>query len=223
MRLVDCYIPAILFTRRWVRQFKQDEGSVDELHNHYDALLSDLREQAEALGFSASSIEEAWFAVCAYIDELLLTSQWPERQRWQQRSLQRQHFGTTNAGADFYQRLNRLNKHGEDRSVREVFLLCLGLGFKGQYFDPADRPELESARGFNLSLMLPDEAQHNIDRSTLFQSAYSENQLAAREWKRRISLIPFVIAIPSVLIAGTFLFYASQINNLMTELLRLVN
>lgn len=223
MRLVDYYVPALLFTRQTVRTLNTTDLAAEQLREHFDRLYQSLTERAEAAGFTIDSVREGWFAVCAYVDEVLLTSQWSDRIAWQQTPLQRTHFSTTNAGAEFYDRLNLLSKHGDDRSVREIFLLCLGLGFKGKYFDPADRPQLEAARGFNLSLLLPEEAQHNLDQSVLFRSAFSEQELAAKERKRRANLIPYVIAVPSLFILGVFLWYASQIHGLIVELLRLVS
>ncbi len=223
MRLVDFYVPALLFTRQTARTLNTSDLPADQLREHFDRLYQSLTERAEEAGFSLDSVREGWFAVCAYIDEVLLTSQWPDRSAWQQASLQRSHFNTTNAGAEFYDRLNLLSKHGDDRSVREIFLLCLGLGFKGRYFDPEDRPKLENARGFNLALLLPEEAQHNLDQSILFRTAFSEQELAAKERKRRANLIPYVVAVPALFILGVFLWYASQIRELIVELLNLVS
>lgn len=223
MRLVDFYVPALLFTRQTAATLNAGDLPADQLREHFDRLYQSLTERAEAAGFSLDSVREGWFAVCAYIDETLLTSQWPDRTAWQQSSLQRIHFNTTNAGAEFYERLNLLSKHGDDRSVREVFLLCLGLGFKGRYFDPEDRPALENARGFNLALLLPEEAQYNLDKSVLFRTAFSERELAAKELKRRANLIPYVVAVPALFILGVFLWYASQIRGLIVELLNLVS
>jgi type VI secretion system protein ImpK len=223
MRLVDFYVPAMLFTRQTARSFEGGDLSAEQVRRHFEQLYSSLTERAYESGFSVESVKEGWFAVCAYVDEVLLTSVWSDRAAWQQASLQRIHFNTTNAGSEFYERLNLLSKHGEDRSVREVFLLCLGLGFKGRYFDPDDRPNLENARGFNLSLLLPGEAQHNLDKSVLFQSAFSEEALGAKQKKRRANLIPYVIAVPVITVLGVFLYYASQIRGLIVELLSLVS
>lgn len=222
MRLVDCYIPAILFTRQAAQDLDNNVPDVEALRTRYQQFHEELTDSAEENGFSRDSIMEGWLAFCAYADEILLVTQWHGRGDWQRQPLQRLYFNTTNAGDEFYNRLNQLNKHGEDRSVREVYLLCLGLGFKGRYFDPQDRPQLESARGFNLSLLLPEEAQHNLDQSMLFRTAYSNEQRAAHDRKRRMSLIPFVVALPTLFILGVFLFYASQIQSRLENLITLV-
>ncbi|MHA7879572.1 MAG: DotU family type IV/VI secretion system protein [Saccharospirillum sp.] len=223
MRLVDCFVPVLLFARQTLGSLSRTELDAQSLKAQFQQAHSTLCEQAEAAGFTEESVREAWFAVCAYIDERLLTSDWSARSHWQRQPLQRDYFNTTNAGAEFYERLNQLNKHGDDRSVREVFLLVLGLGFKGRYFDPQDRPELEAARGFNLSLLLPEEAQRNLDQAVLFRDAYSAEQLAARNRKRRANLIPYVIALPSIFVIGVFFFYANQIRALVAELISLVS
>lgn len=223
MRLVDCFVPVLLFARQTIKSPALNEQDAETLKAYFKQAYARLSSDAEQDGYTLDSIQEAWFAVCAYIDELLLTSAWVGRADWQRQPLQRDYFNTTNAGAEFYDRLNQLNKHGDDRNVREVFLLVLGLGFKGRYFDPEDRPELEAARGFNLSLLLPEEAQRNLDQSVLFRDAYSAEQLAARDLKRRANLIPYVIALPTVFIIGVFFFYANQIRALVANLISLVS
>jgi len=70
---------------------------------------------------------------------------------------------------------------------------------------------------------LPGEAQHNLDKSVLFQSAFSEEALGAKQKKRRANLIPYVIAVPVITVLGVFLYYASQIRGLIVELLSLVS
>ncbi|MCH8530627.1 MAG: DotU family type IV/VI secretion system protein [Saccharospirillum sp.] len=223
MRLVDCFVPVLLFARQTMKSSALDELDAETLKANFKQSHSNLSSQAEQAGFPDDSVNEAWFAICAYIDELLLTSTWSGRSQWQRQPLQRDYFNTTNAGAEFYDRLNQLNKHGDDRNVREVYLLVLGLGFKGRYFDPEDRPQLEAARGFNLSLLLPEEAQRNLDQSVLFRDAYSVEQLAARDRKRRANLIPYVIALPTVFVIGVFFLYANQIRAMVANLISLVS
>lgn len=223
MRLVDCFVPVLLFARQTMKSSALDELDAETLKANFKQSYSNLSSQAEQAGFPDDSVNEAWFAICAYIDELLLTSTWSGRSHWQRQPLQRDYFNTTNAGAEFYDRLNQLNKHGDDRNVREVYLLVLGLGFKGRYFDPEDRPQLEAARGFNLSLLLPEEAQRNLDQSVLFRDAYSVEQLAARDRKRRANLIPYVIALPTVFVIGVFFLYANQIRAMVANLISLVS
>ena len=67
--------------------------------------------------------DDARFAVCAWVDEVILHMLWIHRDLWQRNLLQNKYYGTVNAGSEFYDRLNILG-HG-NVIVREVYFLCL--------------------------------------------------------------------------------------------------
>jgi len=166
MRLVDFYIDALLTTRSLVPMLAVETGQdAESIRNKLISLLEQAQQQVADNNYSAYQAEAALFPVVAYIDEMILTSGWNEKSSWQQNPLQRHFFDTMNAGQEFYERLNKLNRQGEDRSIREVFLLCLGIGYKGQYFMPEDRPKLEEVRVFNLDLLLPEEANKTLEKN----------------------------------------------------------
>ncbi len=223
MRLVDFYIDVLLKTRQLVPMLTaESEQDVAEVKNSLTQLLDQSRENVVAKGLTESQALSALFPIVSYIDEMILTSKWCNKSKWQQTSLQRHYFETTNAGREFFERLNKLNRQGEDRSVREVFLLCLGLGYKGQYFMPDDRPKLEEIRVFNLDLLLPEDANKTLEKTQLFDQAYQESIREGRQATSRTNLIPFFTATPVVVILGVFVFYAIQINDWLAQIMGLV-
>ena len=170
MRLVDFYVESLLLARKLPAILESDnEISCASLQ---ERLLRDLDSAVKAAieksGFDESIVKAGLFPVAAFIDELILVSSWPNKKQWKNESLQRHYFDTTNAGQEFYDRLNLLNRQGDDRSIREIYLLCLGLGFKGRYFLPDDRPNISESRLFNLKLLLPDDADNKIEKTVLF-------------------------------------------------------
>lgn len=159
--LMDYYtelVSAVLYLGR-----KPAAGpAIDQMAALLDQLLARSRARARQDGIT----EERWLAglypVVAWIDEQLLNSDWPGRQAWVGRSLQRRHFQTTLAGRDFFIRLEQLA--AEDIALREVFDLCLALGFRGQYFHAEDQERLAEIKtknlekmGLDLSLRLPEQ------------------------------------------------------------------
>jgi type VI secretion system protein ImpK len=222
MRIVDCFTDVILHARKFERQ-QDDRAGVEELRNELMGLLEASRQSALDHGISSDMHEAAMFAVVAYIDELLLCSDWEMRGEWQHEPLQRIYFNTTSAGAEFYDRLNELNKFGPDRDVREVFALCLGLGYRGKYFRGEDRKAYENAKAFNLSLLLPDEAQRNIDSATLFPFAYKGHSDAEKAgFKPRLSVYPILIGVPVVVVLVMALLYSYYMNDLLQQIEALV-
>lgn len=223
MRLVDFYIDVLLTTRQLVPMLTADsEQDVHEVKNSLTQLLDLSREKITTNGLTENQALCALFPIVSYVDEMILTSKWCNKSKWQQHSLQRHYFDTTNAGREFFERLNKLNRQGEDRSIREVFLLCLGLGYKGQYFMPDDRPKLEEIRVFNLDLLLPEDANQTLEKTQLFDQAYQATVREGRQATSRTNLIPFFTAAPVLVILGVFVFYALQINDWLAQIMGLV-
>ncbi len=222
MRLVDFYIDPILK----ITEIKDNSQHLSEnwktIKSEFNQLLINSQSDAIKAGFSQAIANEAMFPVVAYIDELILTSKWKERILWQKESLQRIFFNTTNSGFEFYERLNKLNRQGDDRSVREVYLLCLSLGYKGRFYSPQDRPKIEEARGFNLDLLLPNDANKVFEKSTLFSDAYHEQDQINVNRKTRINLIPLFAITPVVVVAATLIIYSIQIGSELGNILDLV-
>lgn len=223
MRLVDFYIDVLLTTRQLVPMLTADsEQDINEVKKSLTLLLDQSREKIITNGLTENQALCALFPIVSYVDEMILTSKWCKRSKWQQHSLQRHYFDTTNAGREFFERLNKLNRQGEDRSIREVFLLCLGLGYKGQYFMPDDRPKLEEIRVFNLDLLLPEDANQTLEKTKLFEQAYQTTASENRQATSRTNLIPFFTAAPVLVILGVFVFYALQINDWLAQIMGLV-
>lgn len=93
--------------------------------------LEELRRDPDARGVASVELEEALFALAAWADETILRTSWSGRDEWQREPLQLQLYRTNRAGDEFYEHLARLRPDQTD--AREVYLLCLALGFEGQY------------------------------------------------------------------------------------------
>jgi type VI secretion system protein ImpK len=222
VRIVDAFTDVILFARRFTRG-ESEELSAKELRAELQRLFDQSSTLASDNGMSAEIYQAAKYPVVAYIDELLLCSKWAGKSEWQREPLQRLYFNTTSAGADFYNRLNVLNKFGPDRDVREVYALCLGLGFRGKYFRGEDRKAYEEVKAFNLSLLLPDEAQRNIDSAILFPTAYkghTENERSG--FKPRFSIYPIIIGVPLTVFVLMALAYRYSIGDMLGQLRALI-
>ncbi|MFT7109588.1 MAG: type VI secretion system protein ImpK [Psychrobacter glaciei] len=222
MRLIDFYIDPILKINSVKDNLSQLDSVWKPFKDELSTMLIDAQTQAVKAGFPQESCAQALFPVVAFIDELVLTSSWKERLEWQRESLQRNFFNTTNSGFEFYERLNKLNRQGDDRSVREVYLLCLSLGFKGRYFSPQDRPKIEETRVFNLDLLLPNDANNVFEKSTLFSDAYHERDQINTSRQSRMNLIPVFAITPFVAVAATLIFYSMQIGSGLTNIMDLV-
>jgi type VI secretion system protein ImpK len=96
-----------------------------------------LDKQARMAGAEQADVQQAKFALCAYLDEIAMNG--PLANGWT--PLCQEYFGEPNAGENFYSRLESLRHSSETRKrdLLEVFYLCLTLGFAGRLGDTAGR------------------------------------------------------------------------------------
>jgi type VI secretion system protein ImpK len=100
------------------------------------ATLQEIERVAIAGGYDGRDVRDTHFAVVAFLDEMILNSKDPVRAEWEQRTLQQDLFGTTDAGVVFFDRLDQFRSRRDSEQladVLEVYLLCLLLGFEGRY------------------------------------------------------------------------------------------
>lgn len=94
-------------------------------------LLEQFRSQAQAAGVRSADLDDATFALAAYLDEIIQYSAWPGRQEWAASPLQAILFSESRAGTKFFERLERVRRSSKD--VLEVYYYCMTLGFMGVY------------------------------------------------------------------------------------------
>jgi type VI secretion system protein ImpK len=111
---------------------------VQELEGFRARMKQALREIASTAarkGYSAEDVQEANFAVVAFLDETVLTAD-PHAAEWARKSLGEELFDQRSAGELFFKRLETLRANRDSQSlaeVLEVFYLCLLLGYEGKF------------------------------------------------------------------------------------------
>jgi type VI secretion system protein ImpK len=97
-------------------------------------LFEEFESRAKAEKADPDEIAAVKFALAAFVDEVILSAEWPGRDQWGDDPLQLHFFGTYLAGEGFFQKMDELRAQGKARAgALEVFYLCLVLGFKGKY------------------------------------------------------------------------------------------
>lgn len=107
MRLADCFTPALTFVLDVVRK-PQSFPEYEAARAKVEELLNSSGRMAKTLGVAASEFQDARFAVCAWMDEVVLGSQWEGKSLWLHQPLQRAVYGTVNAGDEYFDRLEAL-------------------------------------------------------------------------------------------------------------------
>src|SRR5215208_6246998 len=107
-----------------------------ELRRLTDAMLKQLEQRGESLGYRDRQLQTIKFALAAFIDETVLIADFPLREEWEKYPLQLEYVGEHLAGLTFFERLEAMMKNPDteaDIDVVEVCYLCLLLGYKGKY------------------------------------------------------------------------------------------
>ena len=117
-----------------VQAGRQPIGAPDAFQRRMEDLLVEIDREATKAGYRKEDIEEANYAVVAFLDETVLTSQDPARDRWS--SWQAKKYTGAIAGEGFFEHLKVLRNRRESlqlADVLEVYYLCLLLGYQGRY------------------------------------------------------------------------------------------
>jgi len=129
--------------------------------------FDEFERKAFEMKIPMQKVKEAKYALASYVDEAVLTSNWPGRMEWMSKTLQLTFFGEHVGGESFFKHLNALRRSGERFvDVMEVYYVCLQLGFEGMYrlrgleqlmaLQVDLRSQIEGYRKYNDNRLSPD-------------------------------------------------------------------
>lgn len=170
MRLLDCFIELVAYVSYLLQSVQSQQASFEQVTTDISHLIGKSQDNFRQSSLPPEDFDLARFAVFAWIDEALLNSGWQGKGRWQSEQLQRTYYQTTDAGELFFDRLNQLGP--QQNQVREVFYLCLALGFTGRYCNPGDEILLDQLRDSNLKLLGGSAGMSQLENERLFPGAY---------------------------------------------------
>jgi type VI secretion system protein ImpK len=131
-RLSEVFAPC--FTLILQLRASSHYGESSLLRTRIKEMLDRAGRDALRAGFSPDEAGLARFALVAFIDETILSSEWEQRETWLARPLQLELFDRYDAGEEFFVRLEELRGQGTSQAeLVEVYYLCMALGFKGKY------------------------------------------------------------------------------------------
>ena len=109
-------------------------GDALKLKNKVLNLLDKLENNAISVGIDQMQVQSVKFALVAFLDETIASSDWSNKTNWLAEPLQLQLFNCYNAGEEFFSRLEQLRQRERANiNVIEIYYLCLALGYKGMY------------------------------------------------------------------------------------------
>lgn len=106
----------------------------NDLRPKVASMLGDFEKRAERYHYNPKVTQVAKFGLAAFVDEAVLTNNFPLRQEWERNPLQLEYFGEQLAGEKFFDKLEAmLNQIEITQDAVEVYYICMLLGFKGKY------------------------------------------------------------------------------------------
>lgn len=210
VRLIDCFVESLALTMALTRGDQTTEGwGYADIRQQLDGQLSNVSGHGAQGGYSEPQIRHALFAVVAFIDEQLASTSWNGQQEWSRNLLQREYFDTTNAGVEFYSRLDSLNPFNPaERDIREVYYYCLSLGFSGKFYGEGAQSALNKIRRDNYDLLAGED-----DRESLFPEGFGQ-QKTESTLKTRRDLSAFYYGLPVLLIVAAFFYFRKEMLDL---------
>lgn len=223
MRLSDYFMAIMAYTAFVARSQSGASMPYDQVRANMQRLIAQSEGLLDQGRFTQEDFNAARFAVFAWVDETILSSTWEGRQQWMREQLQRQYYQTAESGELFFERLNTLGPH--QRDVREVYYLCLSLGFSGQYCNEGDDFLLEQLKTSNLKLLTGSSMGiPSLDKEELFPEAYPQEQAqpVTAKSKRGGQWSPFTFmcaGAPIVLYFLLFVIYKFILGNIGANLI----
>jgi type VI secretion system protein ImpK len=106
----------------------------ERLRSRTKDMLSRLDTKARAAGIEFELVEQAKFALVAFLDEAITEISFDQKDAWLSNPLQMELFNRYDAGEEFFKRLQQLRQRAQANiPALEVYYLCLVAGFKGKY------------------------------------------------------------------------------------------
>jgi type VI secretion system protein ImpK len=138
MRLREIFTPLIAFALFWERS-PTAQATFETLRSKVGQLLDEQRAAVKRFDVPLPDYQLACFAVAAWLDELVLRVTHGSNPQlyagWKRSPLQVELYKTANAGEEFFDKLQTLAP--DQKEIRELYFICLSLGFRGRYYDQA--------------------------------------------------------------------------------------
>ncbi len=159
--LREIYAPVLAYVVLFQRASDQGAVTVDKLRQEIRGLLDRAGQHALMSGYRSERVNWVRFSIVAFVDEVVLNSNWAYRSTWMERPMQFDEFETTVAGDQFFDRIEGAAE--VDPEVAEIDFMIISLGFKGRYV--GNETELTTVRR-RLFKKFPPEAVLSVPQLT---------------------------------------------------------
>ena len=180
-----------------------------------------FEQQARDAGVALELLRPAHYALCASLDDVVLSTPWGSTGIWDARSLVSTFHQEVRSGERFFDLLAQMRQNpGKFLSVVELMYLCMSLGYQGRYrLSPRGPAELDRLREETYALIVRQRQAPEPDLSPHWRgvaTAYRVPRVAVPVW--------VVASVALALLAGLFVWFSAALNarsdDLFARLLR---
>lgn len=224
--LAESFQPLFAYGVMLQKQMANSQPSYQSVREYIMRNFHEAAMNVRSTGIDPRDYDYARFAICCWLDELLLNLPWVHRDEWQRSLLQTELYQSMRGGDEFFERLNQLAP--DQNTIREVYYQCMALGFKGRFCHDGDEMILQQLKRSSLRLLNPQiEDTKSYENKLIFRDAYDRETIAANnrgehQQKPPLSLSRLVVFFgPPLFIGVLYLIYTMVLNgvseNLMTR------
>jgi type VI secretion system protein ImpK len=209
-----------------------DNALVNTIQRRLSILLEEQAVQStvQAGEFAISSYQDALYAMVAFADEIFLNIPWSGQKQWENNLLESRFFQTQIAGELLFDKMELLISTNDPMraDLAIVYLLILGLGFKGKFRNEDADPQRLALYRQQLYTMVNRHPSNLYDpgRDHLIEECYDyvlDSTISKGLPEIRMWLYTFVGIIGVYLFASTILWYTlvremdSSIGNILLQ------
>ncbi|MDG3821070.1 type IVB secretion system protein IcmH/DotU [Pseudomonas aeruginosa] len=213
--LVDAAMPlfGLAIRLRRLNEFTR----INELHETVRDQITSIGEEVRRHGYDTAVQTAYRYALCSFIDDIVLATPWGRSSPWSHRSLLSVFHNETWGGEKFFTVLTRMQMDPERyRDVLEFKYFCLCLGFKGKYGERHNQDEVLQGIIVKLHRALRQLRGEPSEELTNAQAnVASRSYRLGRQWPL---WSPWVVA--GVALLGLYALFAMNLGNTTDLVLR---
>ncbi|UNM06507.1 MAG: DotU family type IV/VI secretion system protein [Holosporaceae bacterium] len=155
----------------------------------HQSVAQEIRERLEAVltgqyrelgsskgGYAARYYEEAQYIMVSLADEMFINLNWAGKEEWEDNLLESLMYNTQDAGDKFFENLDMFLDRGHSSQTTDMaalYLIALGLGFKGKYRDAEYEGTLAKYKERLYRYITSEDPQLLYNQSHLFPESYT--------------------------------------------------
>ena len=129
--LIDLCTPVLAYSSVLPRDAGGMHPTYAQFRQEVLTALQKIETEAPESGIDREDAQDAVYALALFLDEDVATSEWTGRLQWANEPLYAVKLQDPEGGNNFFRKLDEMGDRR--RAVKEVFLVCLAMGFRGKY------------------------------------------------------------------------------------------